>query len=154
MNLYLVRHGEASGGSPDNKRALTNSGITSLENSIKLWRKYFNKADYIITSPLSRTKQTAEIIKSNFYKDAVLFEDRKLAPGCSSEELIEIINYCDSNEILIVGHMPDLAYHISYFVSYTGTRNSFDPGTIAGINFQNGAIKSGGTLSFLIPPIK
>ena len=154
MNLYLVRHGEADGGSPDNKRALTEYGIISLKNSIKLWKMYFKKADYIITSPLARTKQTGEIIKTEFDENAVLFEDFKLAPGCATEELMEVINCCKANDIIIVGHMPDLAYHVSFFVSYTGTRNTFEPGAIAAINFQNGVIKSGGTLNFLIPPIK
>ncbi len=154
MNLYLVRHGEASGGSPDSKRALTDFGVSSLKNSIKLWKMYFKQADYIITSPLARTKQTAEIIKTNFDNNAVLFADSKLAPGCATEELIDVINCCEGDDIIVVGHMPDLAYHVSFFVSYTGTRNTFEPGAIAAISFQNGVIKSGGTLNFLIPPIK
>ena len=76
MNLYLVRHGEAMGGHPDSKRVLTNQGISSLKNSIKLWKQYFNRADFIITSPLNRTKQTGEIIK----KHSVIAENSRGNP--------------------------------------------------------------------------
>ncbi|MBL1212799.1 MAG: phosphohistidine phosphatase SixA [Ignavibacteriae bacterium] len=154
MNLYLVRHGEAKGGSPDSKRELTENGISSIKNSIQLWKQYFTKADYIITSPLKRTKQTAEIIKNEFYNESVLCEDFKLAPGSSSEDLLEVVNVIDAEDIIVVGHMPDLAYHVSFFISYSGSKNTFEPGAIAAINFENGIVKGSGTLKFLIPPIK
>ena len=153
MNLYLARHAEAGNANSDSKRELTEFGKTTLINSIKIWKQFIDEIEYIITSPYLRAKQTAELIKSEF-AGSTLFEDRKLTPGSNSEDLLEILKVLESQNILIVGHMPDLSYHVSFLVSYSGTRCVFEPAALACISFNGNIIKGGGVLKFLLPPVK
>ena len=68
--LYLVRHGLADerGDSwpDDTKRPLTEEGISSLRKSARGLARAGVSFDVILTSPLVRTRQTADVIASAF----------------------------------------------------------------------------------------
>jgi phosphohistidine phosphatase len=65
LELYLIRHGIAAERGDDypddSKRPLTNDGISSLRKEVAALEIVDVAFDHIITSPLVRTKQTAEI---------------------------------------------------------------------------------------------
>jgi phosphohistidine phosphatase SixA len=76
MDLYLLRHGKAGLGqtyirsiasSGMHEKALPAAGIAELQKCGEALKKIAIKPDAIITSPLRRAHQTAEII------DAILF---------------------------------------------------------------------------------
>jgi len=68
--LFLIRHGiaEARGDAwpDDNKRPLTERGITRMRKSARALAKLGMTIDVVLTSPLVRTRQTAEIVASAF----------------------------------------------------------------------------------------
>ena len=66
MKLYLVRHGiaqERLGGAVlnDSQRPLTDEGRAETRQVAHALRKLGVKAEVVVTSPLTRAKQTGEI---------------------------------------------------------------------------------------------
>jgi phosphohistidine phosphatase len=156
MNLYLIRHSIAEKISLDKKdfdRELSEHGRSVLANSIECWKHYCEHIDVIYSSPLIRAVQTAEIISSNLQNTPKIIKDNVLGSGGRTADLIDLLNSIEFENIAIVGHQPDLSYHVNNFCG-NGTFNlSFPPPTIAKIEFDN-VIKYGkGRLAFLIPSI-
>lgn len=155
MNLYLVRHSEAENikkGQNDFDRELTESGKSIISNAANNWIKIIKSIDFLVSSQLIRAKQTAEIIKQSFqFQNEIIFDNR-LNPGCKVENIIDILNELNGNNILIVGHQPDLSKITSALISDSIASIDFKKGTIAKISFD-GKIRTGnGVLEFLIIP--
>src|SRR5204862_5047285 len=65
MEIYLVRHGIAEEGHEklrDGSRALTDKGRRRFQKTARAFGKLGRKLDLILTSPLVRAVQTAEIL--------------------------------------------------------------------------------------------
>jgi len=155
LNIYLVRHSEAENiknNQIDFNRELTELGKTIITNTAKNWTKIIKSLDYIVSSQLVRAKQTAEIIKQIFqFQNEIIF-DKRVNPGCKVENIIDITNELKGNNLLFVGHQPDLSKITSALISNSGASIDFKKGTIAKISFE-GKIRIGsGTLEFLITP--
>ena len=157
MNIYLIRHGEAEKsaiGLKDFDRHLTQQGRIRLIQTAENWKNYFDKFDFIVASPFLRAVQTAEIIKEVFYLPEEIIVDKKLAPGCKTESIIELATSLVGEEIAFIGHQPDLGEHASNLISLKGANIEFKKGAIAKISFENKIRLGKGTLEFLIPPSK
>lgn len=140
MNLYFARHGEPDKNQDDSKRKLTEAGKTKVFQFATKWHMDIPKFDLIISSPYKRTRQTAEIIKIIFnIPEEIMFDD-KLGPGCFSEYIDELVNCYPLEDIIIIGHEPDLSYHVSYF---TGNSEAIEFGhaNMVKISF-NGNVKA------------
>ncbi len=150
MNIYLVRHAKAEKGYKDFYRELSEEGIERFNKTLKFWEKHAPQIDYIFSSPLIRTKQTAELIRTKFdVKNAIILEN-DLQSSSTSDFIITIANSMDAENLVFVGHQPDISYHASNLVSNTGSAINFHPGTIAKISFVNSVQKFTGNLDFLI----
>ena len=69
MNLYLMRHGIAltrddPSVAHDAERPLTGKGVKRMRKAAKGLRELAIRFDSILTSPLSRARQTADIVAS------------------------------------------------------------------------------------------
>jgi len=113
MKIYLVRHAEAverADGLEDSTRWLTLKGRKTIQKVAWRLQKNSVRPDLIITSPLTRAVQTAELIMAGAGKRTVLVADSLLAPESTPEQLLELIlrlNKADS--IMLVGHEPLLS---------------------------------------------
>ncbi|MBK7630286.1 MAG: histidine phosphatase family protein [Ignavibacteriales bacterium] len=156
MNLYLVRHSIAENVSINKKdfdRELTNEGKIVIKKTSDAWKSYIENLDVVLSSPLIRAAQTAEIIAKNLQEKSNLVKDNLLSTGSRTADLIEILNTLDYKNILVVGHQPDLSIHINNFCG-TGSFNlSFPPASLAKIEFENSIKYSKGRLIYFIPPI-
>ena len=114
MRLYIVRHAIAvpSGapGVPDSDRPLTKEGITKMRQAAASLRNLEYVPDLLLTSPLIRARQTAEILLEAFGKSVGLKTTPALAPSGSRQELYhEIAQYAKKlNSLMLVGHQPSL----------------------------------------------
>ena len=124
MKLYLLRHGEAEdhGDSryPDDAaRPLTPKGIRRtklLAHSLRQWEVEF---DVILSSPLVRARETAEIVARGLRLGGSLEFTSYLAASGEPEKLIRQINSLrpEPQAVLLVGHEPDLSTLISVLCS-------------------------------------
>lgn len=115
MQLYLIRHGIAQEKQPDIKdeeRNLTKEGRQKTEKVAQRIKKLGLQFDVIVTSPLARAYQTAEILIAARLSEQCE-ESTHLAPnGNISNWLnywLEPKNYPQNSQIALVGHEPDLS---------------------------------------------
>ncbi|MEH2125383.1 phosphohistidine phosphatase SixA [Nostoc sp.] len=114
MELYLIRHGIAEDkglGIKDEERSLTKEGRQKTEKVAQKLVKLGLSFDLILTSPLVRARQTAEILIAEKLSSQ-LEESSHLAPDgqISSwlKDWLEPKNYSQNTQLALVGHEPDL----------------------------------------------
>jgi phosphohistidine phosphatase len=115
VELYLFRHGiaqERQAGIKDEERHLTKEGRQKTEKVTQRLLKLGLEFDLIVTSPLVRARQTAEILVATGL-GSQLEESTHLAPGghlCSwLSYWLEPKNYSQNTQLALVGHEPDLS---------------------------------------------
>lgn len=110
MKLYVIRHAEAV--SAMSERKLTEKGE---RQSIELGRYFLENGlvpEVVLTSPVLRARQTAEILSSVAGFGEPLIEGW-LSCGMSPEKARrELQAYAALNSVVLVGHEPDLSYLI------------------------------------------
>lgn len=113
IQLYMVRHGLAGerGSYPnDDERPLTEEGIRRTRRVAKRLHELNIRFDLILTSPLARARQTAEILQT--YKlGRQLEESQPLAPGGDLSVWLSWLQQwrqTGGDCLAIVGHEPDL----------------------------------------------
>jgi phosphohistidine phosphatase len=114
MELYFIRHGIAADRSQyprDEDRPLTDEGREKTRKVAKRLYDLNVRLDGILTSPLVRAQQTAEILKQESLSQQIeVFPP--LAPG---GEINTWVNWYDQwryngekTDLALVGHQPDL----------------------------------------------
>lgn len=155
MNIYLIRHGDSEKSSIDKKdsdRELTPNGKLITRTAASAWKKIIPSVDYIISSPYKRAVQTAEIIADVLKTGSDIITDKKLAPGSKTEDIVELVRAYNCENIILVGHQPDMAEHISALVSSSSIQVEFKKSAIAKISFGSRVRMGKGNLEFIIPP--
>jgi len=115
MRLYIVRHAIAAPhgtpGLPEDDRPLTEDGIKKMRQAAAGLRSLDYVPELIMSSPLPRALQTAEILIDTFgLKRARLEILEALAPAGSREELYLAIASHEKKleSLMLVGHQPSL----------------------------------------------
>ena len=125
MKLHLVRHATASNVAPnDAARELTSDGREEARIAGAALAELDVSASYILSSPLVRARQTAEIVAETLKlnKDDVALLD-ELAINTSTASLLKALRpYALAGEIILVGHMPSLAEHLAAFIGAANGR--------------------------------
>lgn len=154
MKLYFLRHGLA-GDSRDWKgddfaRPLTEEGIAKMKRTAETCAKLELELQLILTSPLIRAYQTAEIIARQLKMQDKLVEDERLGSQFGIKFLAEILaEHSKADSLMLVGHEPAMSETVSHLVG--GGRIDFKKGTLAYVQLDN-AKSLHGELVWLIPP--
>jgi len=120
MDLYILRHGiAAERGDPkypnDEDRPLTDEGQKKTLKIARRMKELDLTFDLILSSPLARARQTAEIAASVLGCKNKLKFSVHLAPGGSKRELVREIS--KRKRALLVGHEPDLSEFMSILLT-------------------------------------
>jgi phosphohistidine phosphatase len=157
MNLFILRH--ASAGTPtsnpdlDRKRPLDKEGVRHCLRLARVLNAMKVSFDVIVSSSLKRSVQTAALIATETgYKSRVLHSDT-LAPGATVKDFKKLLNdYSDRDNILVVGHNPNLSVFLSALLVPAG-------GSPAKIRLRKGSIaklsvtQSGSILQSVLEPL-
>lgn len=113
VKIYIMRHGNASWPgetyADDDERPLTDLGRQEVTLMARVLEKLGADPDLILSSPLVRAKQTAQIVSEHFDGRVAVTNAVELAPGGSlAGVLAQILRSGRPDETLISGHMPDL----------------------------------------------
>jgi len=114
MELYFLRHGEADWPNwkkDDDERPLTKRGKREMHEVAKFLKRAKAEPDLIVTSPLPRASQTAEIAAEHL--KVKCREDKLLEPGFGRAELERLLKKYPGESLMIVGHEPDFSEVIS-----------------------------------------
>lgn len=151
MILYFLRHGDA--GEPlatdDDGRVLTDRGRNALRAAAPLWRRLNLRPDVVISSPLSRSRQTADLFCEAMGGEPVV--DELLRPGASWGQLARAMaQHPDARRVMFVGHEPDLS---SAIVGLTGAASvRMRKGGLACLEFYGVPEPGGGEIAWLLDP--
>jgi phosphohistidine phosphatase len=113
VELYLVRHGiaEERGDAwpDDSKRPLSEAGLSRLRKSVRGLDRMGVSLDVVLTSPLVRTRQTAEAISSGLESHPSIVSVEALGPGGAFNALmLDLEKHSKRTRIALVGHEPGI----------------------------------------------
>ncbi len=148
MKLYFLRHGEADWPDwkrPDDERPLTKRGKREMREVAKFLDRLKVRPELIVTSPLPRAAQTAEIAAD--YIKAKVRKDESLAPGFDRSDLQIVVKRHGATVLMLVGHEPDFTNIIS---ALTGASLKLSKAGVALVEMD--ADSEQGKLLWLFPP--
>ena len=156
LELYLIRHGVAAERGEDypddSKRPLTADGITRLKKEAKALESLGVGFDHIITSPLVRTKQTAEVFAEHLQSKPSVSSSDALAPaGTPAAVISELSKHMRKARIALVGHEPNIGELAARLIG-ARTPLEFKKGAICRIDFEVFPPKGAGQLRWFAPP--
>jgi phosphohistidine phosphatase len=154
MILYFFRHGLAGNQhdwkGDDRERPLTHKGKNETEISAETLTRMNLGLEQIITSPLTRARQTAAILAGPLKLKKNLQEDERLAHGFDIQKLGEILAaYPGAKVLMLVGHEPDFSAVISDLTG--GSQIELKKGGLARVDIMDPANMEG-VLAWLLPP--
>jgi len=148
MQLYFLRHGEADWPGwtkPDDERPLTDFGKKEVRQLAKFLNRLKVKPDLVVTSPLPRASQTAEVAAEQL--KTKLRQDEALEPGFGISELRTVLKRHGSKVLMLVGHEPDFTSVIS---ALTGASLKLSKAGVVLVDIDSETEK--GKLLWLFPP--
>jgi phosphohistidine phosphatase len=125
MNLYIMRHAEAedeaeSGG--DEARSLTARGRKRTRDAAGGLGALGLRFDAILTSPLLRAAETAELVADEYANNPPPQVLPALSPQVSPPEaLAALTRFARHNNVLVVGHEPQLSKLAALLLTSDGT---------------------------------
>ncbi|HEY2713606.1 MAG TPA: phosphohistidine phosphatase SixA [Chthoniobacterales bacterium] len=146
MRLYLLRHGQADWPDwkgKDDDRPLTKAGRQEMHEVGEFLAHCKAKVDSILTSPLPRAEQTADIAAEHL--KVVCREEKMLAPGFGLQDLPRLLRKHPHDALMLVGHEPDFSEIIG---ALTGGKVKMPKAGVALVDY----VGKKGKLLWLVPP--
>jgi phosphohistidine phosphatase len=141
VKLYVMRHGPAEGEADsgvDGDRALTAPGRQSVRDVARALSDAREEPVEVVTSPLVRAVQTAEIValqtKLGDRQGSVRVR-RELAPGGAAAPLARRLASQGRKRVMLVGHEPDLSALVAALLGMSFGR-AFDKATVVGLHLS------------------
>ena len=153
MELYFLRHGLAGQRGEwtgdDFQRPLTEEGQARMVREAETIAALNLTFDGIVTSPLVRAYQTAEIVARRLKAMDRLIADDRLEPGCGPQQLAALLSdHAGAAALMLVGHEPDFSEMIQHL---TGGRVECKKGSLACVSLTD-PLSLKGELTLLLPP--
>ena len=156
LELYLIRHGVAAERGEeypdDSKRPLTGAGIKRLQQAARALNALDIGFDHIITSPLVRTRQTADTLAGALTSTPTISTSDALAPaGTPAGVFHELARHMRKPRIALVGHEPNIGELTARLI---GARVplEFKKGGICRLDFSVFPPKGTGQLRWFVTP--
>jgi phosphohistidine phosphatase len=122
MKIYLVRHGIAeplgeSNRYQDLRRSLTPEGVKKMREVSLGLEALGVESGLVVSSPLIRAKETAEIVAEVLKYTAPVEIWDELAPEASARQTFGKLQSCERRDsVVLVGHQPHLGFLASLLV--------------------------------------
>jgi phosphohistidine phosphatase len=134
----------------DAERPLTEEGKERMARSAAVLARLDLRLDVILTSPLARARQTADIVAEALDAKGKLFDENRLGVGFNRDLLAEILrDHAGAEALMLVGHEPSFSKTISAIIG--GGRIVCKKGGLACVNLGD-QTSLNGELLWLIPP--
>jgi phosphohistidine phosphatase len=155
-SLYLIRHALAEDRSdewPDDaKRPLTEKGAARMREVVGGLAALEPQIEDVLTSPLVRAKQTADLLLEGLKPAPRLSIVPALAPGGSPAQVAEALSgHVGAEALALVGHEPGLGELAAWLVG-AKTPFAFKKGGVCRIDVQKLPPGGGGQLVWFATP--
>ena len=156
LELYLVRHAIAADRGDeypdDSKRPLTSEGMSRFKKEAKALDGLGMSVALILTSPLVRTRQTADILAESLEGKPPVVNTDSLAPAGTAPSVMQDLNrHAKKGRIALVGHEPNIGELAARLIG-ARTPLGFKKGAVCRIDFDVLPPKGTGTLIWFVPP--
>lgn len=156
MELYLLRHAIAEDRSPsgrDEDRRLTDEGREKLRRVMKRASKAEVAPSLILSSPLVRAMQTAEIAAEILTYAGEIVRVDSLTPDSSPKDVWdEIRTHKDETAILLAGHEPLFSATTAYLLGATRSMVDFRKAGLVRIDVHGFGASPAGVLQWMLTP--
>jgi phosphohistidine phosphatase len=156
MEVYLLRHGIAedhSASGRDADRALTDDGRKKLKKVLERARKASVTPTLILSSPLKRAFETAEIAAKELGYSSEIAITESLTPDSSPHRVwTEIQAHRDEPAILLAGHEPLFSATFAFLLGSSRSMVEFKKGALVRIDFDSLGAEPRGVLQWMITP--
>jgi phosphohistidine phosphatase len=156
FELYLIRHGVAEDRGDawpdDNKRPLTENGIARMRKSARGLADLGVEIDIVLSSPLVRARQTAEIVVAALNPKPALVNVDSLAPDGSFTAIVaDLEKHGRKPRLALVGHEPSIGELAARLI---GSRHAleFKKGGICRIDLDELPPAGPGDLRWMMTP--
>jgi phosphohistidine phosphatase len=137
LRIYLVRHGDADADIPeglsDEARALTAKARQQLWAHFESLKQRIQSADAVLTSPLVRTVQTAQILSLSLQHAGPLRAHRSLLPDMPVGVIASALAEHAGQNVILVGHQPSMGAVASHLLGLQTFPRPVSPGTVIGL---------------------
>ncbi|MGH9721440.1 MAG: SixA phosphatase family protein [Bryobacteraceae bacterium] len=156
MRVYILRHGvadEPRPGLPDKDRQLTKEGRKGLERVLKSACDAGVRPALVLSSPLARAIQTAEMAIELLGCEKPMVKTKALAPGSNPAGIwVEIRSHKDESAILLAGHEPLLSATAGFLLGTPALQIDLKKGALIRIDLHSEPPQPRGVLVWLITP--
>jgi phosphohistidine phosphatase len=139
--LYIIRHAWAEDPGPefdDHARPLTKKGRKRFERFIRHLAAGGFSVDLIATSPLVRTRQTAEIMADVLLPRPRVEVVDALAPASDWQQIVEWTVEQDAARVAWVGHAPCVGRLVALCIGDGSAAIHMQKGAVASIRLDDG----------------
>jgi len=159
MDVILIRHAEAGERDPnswpdDAQRPVTPDGRRKQVAAAQAMQKLGFEFDFLVTSPLVRARQTAEIIAEVYgWKEPPLSDD-VLGSGCTPAAIVKLLaKFPPGSSVALVGHEPAFSKVAAALIGRSGDAQlRLKKSGVIGVAFDGPAELGRGLLEFLWRP--
>jgi len=156
VEIYLIRHAIAEERGEkwpdDTKRPLSADGIARMRKAAKGLERLGVHFDVVLTSPLVRTRQTADIVASAYEHRPPIVLAESLAPeGEYADVLADLQKHAKRSRIAAVGHEPNIG-ELAARLAGSRHRFAFRKGAVCRIDLASLPPSRPGTLRWFLPP--
>lgn len=156
MDLYFVRHATAASKltwkDDDDLRPLTRSGRRRFQSAASsLIAAGLLDPELVVTSPLVRARQTAELLSASLAVEIPIVQDARLGHELDLAALDSLLSeYRDVSKLAIVGHNPSFVTVLSEVIG--GADLEMRKGAVALVRVSDPTVARG-CLLWLAPPM-
>jgi phosphohistidine phosphatase len=154
--LYFVRHGLAEergeAWPDDTKRPLSGEGMSRMRKGARGLARFGVAIEVILTSPLVRARQTAEILAGEIEPRPSLVNIDSLAPdGSYTAVVADLEKHARKTRIALVGHEPMIGELVARLI---GSRHAieFKKGSICRVDVDDLPPAGPGDLRWMLTP--
>ena len=156
MLIYILRHGiaeDAGPGQSDADRALTPEGRKKLRNVLRAAHEAGVTPALILTSPLKRAVQTAQLAAEILEYRGELLRTKALEPGGHPRMAWDEIRvHKDEPSILLAGHEPLFSSLTAYLLGCPDLQVEFKKGALACVEMDRFGAEPHAVLKWFITP--
>ena len=155
MRIYILRHGiaeDAARASSDAARALTADGKQRLRLVLGRAREAGVRPSIILTSPLKRALETAEMAATVLDVKRGLVTTNALAPSSTPQRVWNEIRAQRTDRVLIAGHEPLLSQVVGFLLRCPALQLDLKKGALVSLDVDAGESGPSGTLKWVLTP--
>ncbi len=155
MEIYLLRHGDAEESLriPDEERSLTPEGRRKLGDVLLRARDAGAGASLILSSPLRRAVETAELAAEILGTRAQIRKTNALLPDATPAEVWDEIHTNRMEpQILLAAHEPLLSQTLAFLLGAAPAQIEMKKGSLARVDIEQFGAEPRGVLRWLLTP--